>query len=151
MYAGMAFGLAEVFAQTTTGFLCKYFKDTQVYTGACLLMMISQMIFFFVCGGQTGSLLSVICIFTMMIGIGAMYCVSYLMVELRVSADKLGSAMNLVFTVAPFLGCFAVNIAYTAQPVPFLTIMALLGSSLTMYQVLPAPIHSKKDSEVAVE
>jgi hypothetical protein len=51
LFAGMVFGLAEGSSQLLSSLICTKVKDVSAFSFFCGLMMISQSVFYFVCGG----------------------------------------------------------------------------------------------------
>lgn len=139
MNAGLAYGLADTSAAVISGFVCKYLKDTIAFTTACLLTLISQSVFYFVCGGQTDSTLAVVCMYTGCLGIGACYSIVYLMIELRVPSEKLGSSIVIVFTVSILVASLTTIVGFLPQPWPFISGSAMMGIALVTCQLLPVP------------
>lgn len=93
MYAGLAFGFAEAASSLIVGFLCKYIKDTHCFVGACLITVASQLVFYFICGGTTDSTLAIVSVFLSVIGVGSQYCLVFLLIEFRTTAQRLGSSL----------------------------------------------------------
>lgn len=113
MFAGMAFGLAESSSNLISGYICTKFKDQQVFTGFCLLIVFSMSFFYFVCGGQSGSIASLISIFLTVLGCGSNINIIYLMIELRIPTEKLGSTIVVVITGSVFYTTGASFVAYS--------------------------------------
>jgi len=81
MFAGMSFGLAESSSSIISGIVCKYLKDQHAYTGFCILSLISMSVFYFVGGGESGSILSLVSIYGTMLGVGSNINIVYIMIE----------------------------------------------------------------------
>ena len=88
-------------------------KDTKVFILNCALTIVSMSIYFFVCGGITDGPLSLIMYFLGTLGCGSNINIMYLMIELRVPPEKLGSSIVVIFTGAVFFNTFSSNIAYS--------------------------------------
>lgn len=125
MHAGIAFGCADLTAAIFAGVICSIVKDTKALTGALIFAIVAQCVFYFICGGQTGGLLAVMSVYCYCVGLGASYCILYLLIQLRVPAEKVGSSLVVVITTAYTVSIAASVIAYLPQPVPFISTVVL--------------------------
>lgn len=144
MAAGFLFGLAESCSSVVSGVLCTYLKDKYTMMAAQVLFLTSFSVFYFLCGGQFGSTLSLVTIFVQVLGCGSTINITYLLIELRVPAAKLGSSIVVVVTAAMFVSTFASFAAYSAQPVPFVIGLFMSVVSMGAILMLPEPNFSAK-------
>ena len=98
------------------------------------------MVYYFGCEGITESFTSKFSIFFIIIGIGVNINIIYLMIELRVTADKLGSTILIIITASMIISKFASVAAYSEVPLPFFAGISMFVIALTFSQFLPAPI-----------
>ncbi len=89
-------------------------------------------IFYFVGGGESGGIISLIAIYGTMLGIGSNINIVYIMIELRVPPAKLGQAIVVVITGSVVYSTFASIPGYSTQPIPFLTGVIMVGISLVL-------------------
>lgn len=137
MSSGITFGLAEASACLFSGYICKKVKDTTAFIFFSLLCVISMTVYYVVCGGVTDGPLSLVMFFLGTFGVGSNTNIMYLMMELRIPAEKLGSVIVVVFTGAVFIATFSPNIAYTDQPVPYITQVIMISVSVSAVSMLP--------------
>ena len=112
LYAGLSLGLAETTSILVTGVICRYFKETHVFNGACVLTLISQSTFMFYCGGESTSFTAMVAIFGICLGNGAAYSIIYLMMELRFPPEIIGSYIVKVITTSLLFASMSTHIAY---------------------------------------
>jgi hypothetical protein len=79
--AGMLFGLAEGISSIVSGLVCSKFKDNHAFTFFVTFSGISQLVFYFMCDGNTGSFLGKLSIFGTILGGGSCINIVYLMIE----------------------------------------------------------------------
>lgn len=140
MSSGITFGLAEASACLASGYICKKVKDTTAFIFFCALSIVSMSVYYFVCGGITDGPLSLVMFFLGTFGTGSNINIMYLMIELRVPAEKLGSSIVVVFTGAVFFNTFSANVAYADQPIPYITQLSMLSVAIFAAYMLPASI-----------
>lgn len=140
MSSGMTFGLAEAIACLASAYICRKFKDTTVFIFNCALGIVSMSIYFFICDAKTDGPLSILMFFLGTFGCGSNINIMYLMIELRVPAEKLGSSIVVVFTGAVFINTFSASVAYAAQPVPYITQTVMLSVAIFAASMLPPSI-----------
>ena len=100
---------------------------------------ISQCVFYFICDGKSGTVLSLLAIFGTVLGVGSCINIVYLMIEQRVPSEKLGSSIVVVITGSMLYSSLSSTAAYSPQPVPFLTGMSMFLVGIVMCQMLPKP------------
>lgn len=83
------------------------------------------MVYYWLCEGITGSIASLIAIYCIMLGIGSCINIIYLMIELRVTADRLGSSIVIVITSAMVVSSLASYVAFSPMPLPFIAAVSL--------------------------
>ena len=137
MTAGFVFGLAESTSSIMSGVVCSYIKDSRAFTGFLMLNGFCQVAFYFLCGGESGSIMSLVLIFGMVLGIGSCINIVYLLIEQRVPSEKLGSTIVVVITGSILFSSLSPAVAYAAQPVPIITGVSLFVIGLIMTQTLP--------------
>jgi hypothetical protein len=143
MLAGMMFGLAESSSAIISGVVCKYMSDFKAFNMFMLIAFTAQLVYYWLCEGVTGSIASLIAIYCIMLGIGSCINIIYLMIELRVTADKLGSSIVVVITSAMVCSSLASYVAFAQMPVPFIAALSLSIISFTGNQFLPPPLTTK--------
>lgn len=139
MYAGLAFGIADSSAAIFAGVICLLVGETKGFMGSIIFTIAAQCVFYFICGGQTGGLLAVFSVFSYCVGLGAAYCILYLMINLRVPAEKVGSSLVVVITTAYTVSIAASVIAYLPQPWPFISSVLLSAIAGVTSYFLPTP------------
>jgi hypothetical protein len=107
LFAGMTFGIAEATSNLMSSFICTKVKDLSAFSFFCVMMMISQSVFYFVCGGESGGVLALAMIFCTVFAAGSTVNIIYLMIEQRIPTEKLGSAIVVVITFSVFFTTFS--------------------------------------------
>jgi MFS family permease len=107
LFAGMTFGVAEGSSMLLSSYICTKVKDVSAFSFFCVLMMISQSVFYFVCGGESGGVLALSMIFCTVFAAGSNINIIYLMIEQRIPTEKLGSAIVVVITGSVFYTTFS--------------------------------------------
>ena len=102
-----------------------------------MLNGICQVAFYFLCGGESGSIMSLVLIFGTVLGIGSCINIVYLLIEQRVPSEKLGSTIVVVITGSVLFSSLSPAVAYAAQPVPIITGVSLFVIGLILTQTLP--------------
>ena len=125
MMAGMVFGLAESSSAMISGVVCKYISDFQAFNIFILIALIAQLVYYWLCEGITGSIASLVAIYCIMLGTGSCINIIYLMIELRVTADKLGSSIVIVITSAMIVSSLASYVSFSPMPLPFIAAVSL--------------------------
>ena len=137
LFAGMMLGLGEAVSCIISGFVCRYVKDIHAFNFFTLMIGIAQLVYYWGCEGVSGSFTSLCAIFFIILGVGACINIIYLMIELRVSANKLGSSIVIVITSAMIVSTFASAAGYSDMPVPFFAGFSMFLVALTSAQFLP--------------
>ena len=89
-------GAGETFAGILSGILLSRMKDTHVFLISALLTGISYVLFFFVPSG----LAQYICFFLTVAGIAGKFNTFYVLAELRIPPENIGSALVIIITIA---------------------------------------------------
>jgi len=97
IYKGIVFGLAEAVAALLSGYLCTYMKDSSAYLLMAAICFVSNVCFYLL-ADESG--LATFLLFMSVFGMGAMLNIFYLMIEIRVPPETLGSSMVLVNTIS---------------------------------------------------
>ena len=70
-------------------------------------------IYYFVGGGETGGIISLLAIYGTMLGVGSNINIVYIMIELRVPPEKLGASIVVVITGSVLYSTFASMAGYS--------------------------------------
>jgi len=111
MMPGMIFGLAESISSVVAGILCKYYKDWHAFIGFCAISIVAQIVFY-LAGANEGGSIAFFSLFWNVLGAGGAITIVYIMIELRMPPDKLGSAIVIIITISVFYSSFSPFIAY---------------------------------------
>jgi hypothetical protein len=111
MFSGMVFGVSEATSNMVSGSVCKYLKDWHAFLGSCTLCIFGQQVYYF-SGANQGGLLALFGLSCTVMGFGSALNIVFIMIELRMPTDRLGSSMVIVVTSAVFYSSFASYIAY---------------------------------------
>jgi hypothetical protein len=80
LFAGMTFGIAEGSSMILSSIVVTKVKNIlHVFTFFCMVVLVSQSVFYFVCGGESGSWLALAMIFNTTLGCGSSINIIYLM------------------------------------------------------------------------
>jgi predicted MFS family arabinose efflux permease len=97
IYKGIVFGLAEAVAALLSGYLCTYMKDSSAFLWMAALCFTSNVCFYLL---ADESVVATFLLFMSVFGMGAMLNIFYLMIEIRVPPETLGSSIVLVNTIS---------------------------------------------------
>ena len=111
MFAGIVFGLSEATSNMVSGIICKYFKDWHAFLGSCALCIFGQQVFYF-SGGNEGGIIALFGLSCTVLGFGSAWNTVFIMIELRMPTDRLGSSMVIVLTSAYVYSSLASYVAY---------------------------------------
>jgi hypothetical protein len=70
-------------------------------------------------------------------GFGSALNIVFIMIELRMPTDRLGSSMVIVVTSAVFYSSLASYVAYLPQPIPYLVGTSIVLTAMALTLILP--------------
>ena len=103
LYANLSFGTAEFCSALFCGLICKYISQKGILVGGLVIVLLSQLVFFFVLGGTFTSTLSLVSNFTSVFALGVVYAVFFVVIQSRVPVSELGKSLNMA-SAAMFIG-----------------------------------------------
>lgn len=123
---GMLYGLAESAANFASGIFCRYATDKTVYNAGCALCMVCYSALYFLGTSQGGPLVFTI-FFLQVFGLGAMFNVIYLLIELRVPPIAVGSSITICMMVGQLFGAVTPLLMTMDQPIPFAVTIGIMA------------------------
>lgn len=123
---GMICGCSEIMACFCAGYILRYVSEIS----ACLtyvFMCAGCNILYMMLGAGHGGSIAMVVLWVALFAMGSLYNAIYILVELRVPPENLGSSLCIVLTVSHFFWALAPNIAYLPQPTPLYVQLFLLA------------------------
>ena len=133
-YNGILFGLGEGFSMVTSNWLMKNFEDMTAFYINMSLGLISYvvLIFFPVQGLHT-----YMSIFVLIGSIGGWINIQFLLIEMRVPNNKVGSVTMLCMTIAVGTAMVSPYVSTLPAPIPFVFLLTLSLLALLVTFFLP--------------
>ena len=88
-------------------------------------------------GAGDGGILAMIALWFSIVGVGGLVNTNYLLIELRVPPEHLGSSMVILLTLCIFFNGFAPNLAYLPEPIPYYCMLIMLAIVFVALIYLP--------------
>lgn len=128
-------GCGEIMAGFISGWLLRKLKDTHVFLGANILVALFNTVFYYVPAGTPQYL----CLLLTIIGVAIQWNSIYILVELRIPPENVGSAIVIVSTLGQLSSTITPMISQSGYPVTMFFILILNTVNITLMCFLSEP------------